>query len=346
MLLCAAVQAKTVRLITIGPGDEFWSAFGHTALAIDQDVYGFGYFSFEQEGLIQAFIDNQMYYDLGLSDLNEEVQLARWQNRSFWVQELDLNDEQIRQLEDHLSWYIQPANLSYHYDYFDNNCSTKIRDLLDDVWQGALKQRFDQPTELNYFQLTVPAKQQSWMNLGIALGYGWEAYAPRTVWELMAFPEYFYAVMESSFQEHITTTALLYEQQPIGRWQHIISTHGAILGIFLAGLLLLAIPRSRRPVAWLLVTMQSLVGTVLLVFWLIGGYPQAAMNINLLLFAPWALAMVKWPAMGRLLLLGYLCWAGLAMWLGAWYLTPFLVLHVLAVWLLGRPVPSNIFKNR
>ena len=97
----------------------------------------------------------------------------------------------------------------------------------------------------------------------------------------MAFPEFFYAVMESSFQEHITATALLYEQQPIGRWQHIISTHGAILGIFLAGLLLLAIPRTRRAVAWLLVSVQSLVGTVLLVFWLVGGYPQAAMNINL-----------------------------------------------------------------
>ena len=45
-------EAKNIRLITIGPGDEFWSVFGHTAIAIDDDVYGFGYFSFADEGLI------------------------------------------------------------------------------------------------------------------------------------------------------------------------------------------------------------------------------------------------------------------------------------------------------
>jgi uncharacterized membrane protein len=55
--------------------------------------------------------------------------------------------------------------------------------------------------------------------------------------------------------------------------------------------------------------------------------------------------MLRWPSMHRVLLLGYLCWAVLAMWLGAWYLTPFLLLHVLAVWLLSRPKKSRIFKN-
>ncbi|MFC3193511.1 DUF4105 domain-containing protein [Marinicella sediminis] len=346
LLAQSLASAKTVRLITIGPGDEFWSAFGHTALAIDQDVYGFGYFSFEQEGLIKAFIDNQMYYEIGLSDLNEEVQLAQWQNRSFWVQQLKLSDTQIQEIEEHLIWHILPENQSYHYDYFNNNCSTKIRDLLDQVWQGRLQRKFDQPTALNHYQLTVPANQQSWMNLGISLVYGWSAYQPRTAWELMAYPEYLYAAMETSMQQQIDHTQLVYQQQSITVWQMIWQTHGAILAILGFGLVLLAFGRTRRFMAWILVVSQSLIGVTLGAFWMIGGYEMASMNFNLLLFMPLAWLLIWWPVMKRILMFCYVLWSLIALYLGAWYLTPFLVLHVLAVWVLRQPRPrSNIFQG-
>ena len=121
LLCCQTSSATSVRLITIGPGDAFWSAFGHTAIAIDDAVYGFGYFSFDDD-LVSSFIRNQMEYDIGISDFNHEIYLAQQQNRDFSVIELNLSAADSKQLIDYLQWHILPENQSYSYDYFLNNC--------------------------------------------------------------------------------------------------------------------------------------------------------------------------------------------------------------------------------
>ena len=54
-------------------------------------------------------------------------------NRSVWVQELELPPSAKAQLQAFLRWNAEPEHRFYHYDYYRDNCSTRVRDALDRV---------------------------------------------------------------------------------------------------------------------------------------------------------------------------------------------------------------------
>lgn len=323
-----------VRLITIGPGDAFWSAYGHTALAIGDRVYGFGYFSFEDENLIQSFISNQMFYDIGVSDFSDELAMAEWQNRTFIVQDLFLDSIEQQQMADYLVWHNLPENQSYRYDYFVNNCATKIRDILDQAWHGQIKQRFHKPTNQSYFSLTFPANKQALMNFGIVLGYGWPAYEKRTAWELMAFPVYLQSVMSQMPNTEVSGAQVLYEADQQAGWQNWLLTHWFIWAYTIIISLALKIKMTRRISSHFVFASQLTLGLVIVYFWLFSGHEITQWNFNVLLFSPMVMLLLFSPIFKWLVLVGYLSWAIIAMILQAWYFAPILLLHV--YWLLQQ----------
>ncbi|TDR18384.1 DUF4105 domain-containing protein [Marinicella litoralis] len=330
--LSVQVQAdKEIKLITIGAGSEFWSAFGHTALAIDDDVYGFGYFSFEDEDLIQSFLSNQMQYDLGVSDFSREIELARWQNRTFIVQHLKLSDAEISYITEYLFWHNLPENQSYHYDYFLNNCSSKIRDILDQAWGGLLRNQFNQASNSNYFKQTFPAKNQSLMNLGMAMAYGWSAYSTRSEWELMALPQYLQSKISELGPLKVSSSTVLYHEVPQNRVVAVLKTHGVLLGLFTSLFLLLLFNKTKRATQKAVWIVQSLIGLVLLGLWVFSGHQTVGLNFNVLLFFPFAFLITKYRYLRGLLMASYAIWLVLALILGAWYLLPILLIHWMAL---------------
>jgi len=331
VLSAPSFAIKDVKLITIGYGDEFWSAFGHTALAIDDTVYGFGYFSFEDEGLIQSFVTNQMQYDLGVSDFSREVELAHWQNRTFIVQKLALSESEKLDIIQYLTWHNLPENQSYHYDYFLNNCSTKIRDIIDDAWGGLLQAEYSQSSNNTYFNQTFPAKNQSLMNLGLALAYGWPAYSVRSDWELMAFPLYLQQKITEMAHLKATSPTVLYREVPKSALMSLVQTHWVMVLIFLVVLVLLLVSKTRRATQKTLLIVQSVIGLILLSFWLFSGHQVLAWNFNVLLFSPIAFLLFKYHQLKWFLLLSYMAWSLFAVFLGAWYLIPIWVLHMLSI---------------
>jgi len=52
---------------------------------------------------------------------------------------IDLTPEQARRVRDLMEWNEQPENRFYRYDYYRDNCSTRVRDVIDRVLGGALK---------------------------------------------------------------------------------------------------------------------------------------------------------------------------------------------------------------
>ncbi len=323
--MCAA---KTVRLITIGPGDAFWSAFGHTAIAIDEDVYGFGYFSFDLE-TVQSFVSNSMMYELGISEINHEAYLAQQQNREFSVIELHLSEEQIKALEDHLTWHALPANMTYPYDYFLNNCSTKIRDLLILAWPARFQQN-SQNTTSSYFTHTFPAKHQGLMNLGIALAYGWEAYVNRSQWELMAFPVYLEQHVMQVMSEQIGPRHVVYQAEPSDAIAYFFKTHWALLAYLMLWTLML-LPKSNLLAAKSWFMWHGLVGVVLLAMWLLTPHEVVSWNANVLLFSPLGLLIVFSRHIKHFIYPGWVLWLLLSLYMNAWYLLPLLIPATLAM---------------
>lgn len=330
LLLSSLVSAKTVRLITIGPGDAFWSAFGHTAIAIDNDVYGFGYFSFNEE-IISEFINNQMNYELGLSELNHELWLAQQQNRDFSVAELELSAAEIIQIETYLKWHNLPENQAYRYDYFLNNCSTKIRDILDNVWQGQLLTSTSDMTQSNYIEQTFPAKHQGLMNFGLAIAYGWPAYESKSVWDLMAFPVYFESMLKDRLSNKIKSNNTLFEAELTATLMSLLLTHWAVVLYSLVWLVLLGLTGFKQKITKAWFVWHGIIGLLLLCLWLLTPHQVASNNFNVLLFSPLGLLVFKPRLMKSTLVVCYSLWFLLAMYLNAWYLMVMLLPGLVAL---------------
>ena len=139
----------TVYLMTMGPGDAVWEKFGHNAIWIRDttsglDVaYNWGLFDFDDVDFIPRFLKGSMRYWMGGYAGAETVNAYASYNRSVWAQELALTPEQKQELLDFVRWNARPENRYYHYDYFRDNCSTRVRDAIDRVVGGQLRTALD-----------------------------------------------------------------------------------------------------------------------------------------------------------------------------------------------------------
>lgn len=135
----------TVYLLTMEPGDQVWQRFGHNALVIAdarrevEVAYGWGFFDFRRADFLPRFLKGHMIYQMAGESVARTVGAHRMQNRTVTAQELNLAPSQRSELLGLLEHTALPENSSYRYDYFLDNCSTRLRDALDRVLGGQLR---------------------------------------------------------------------------------------------------------------------------------------------------------------------------------------------------------------
>ena len=185
-----------VSLVTFGPGEESWQRFGHNAIWVRDPVraidtlYNYGRFSFEEENFILRFIQGHMRYWVEPQDPALTFPFYKFMNRSIYVQELALTPNQRVALRDFLEWNIKPENAFYDYDYYTDNCSTRLRDALDRVVNGEIKrQTHTTPTHTTFrFHTRRLTAEPPWLYTSLLLALGNPVDRPITVWEDMFIP--------------------------------------------------------------------------------------------------------------------------------------------------------------
>jgi hypothetical protein len=273
--LCSfSLKAETeVELVTIGAGEFYWEAFGHSAIRIksgNQDyMYGFGYFNFNDEDFFLNFAKGKMQYFLGIQASDIELDDYTQQNRKIWVQKLKLSSIQKNKLIKQLNYLAKPENRYYPYDYFLNNCTTKIRDILDEATDGEVSKQLKKiNTNLSWSDKTFPVANQSWMNLGIAIAYGLPAYKKQNQWNLAVFPEdYAKALASVQTQNNWNTPAKLIYQPKSKSVNSFLKTHFAsllIIGLFLISMMSKS---TRKSACYFWLMLQSLIGIGVLFLW-------------------------------------------------------------------------------
>lgn len=137
----------TVYLMTMGPGKAVWERFGHNAIWIHDPVqgtdeaYNYGLFDLRQENFLVRFLQGRMWYWMQGFPAQSFVESYRRANRSVWLQELEMPPKSRRELQEFLERNERPENRFYHYDYYRDNCSTRVRDALDRVLGGRIRQQ-------------------------------------------------------------------------------------------------------------------------------------------------------------------------------------------------------------
>jgi len=185
------LSAPKVALVTIGPGRIYWERFGHNGLIVDDPatgtriVYNYGAFDFQQQHFLRNFALGRMRYSLIDEPLEADLAIYAAEGRSVTVQILNLTPAQARQLAAFLAWNAQPQNATYRYDYFVNNCSTKVRDALDRVLGGALQRQLAQRRAPHTFRFDAVRliSPDFWLALGGDAVLGPNADRPLSLWQ-------------------------------------------------------------------------------------------------------------------------------------------------------------------
>jgi hypothetical protein len=182
--------------MTIGQGDAIWEKFGHNAIWIrDRErgvdvAYNYGMFAFDEPGYLGRFLRGDMlYWMLPLDAVRSAEEYAN-ANRSVWLQELNLTPAQRVRLRDFVEWNARPENRTYLYDYYRDNCSTRVRDAIDMALGGALRAATeDVPTGTTYrsHSLRLTASEIA-AYTGLLLGLGPLVDHPLDAWEESFIP--------------------------------------------------------------------------------------------------------------------------------------------------------------
>ena len=189
-------ESLTVYLMTMGPGKRVWERFGHNAIWIHDPVrgtdqaYNYGLFDFHQQNFLLRFIQGRMWYWMQGFPAESYVEQYRRANRSVWVQELEMAPQARRELQEFLEWNERPENRFYHYDYYRDNCSTRIRDALDRALGGRIHQTTQSALTnrtYRFHTLRLTANDPP-VYSGLLLALGQPVDRPISAWEEMFLP--------------------------------------------------------------------------------------------------------------------------------------------------------------
>jgi hypothetical protein len=140
-------EAPRIALITVGPGAAVWEKFGHNMIRVTDPsngtdlAYNFGIFDFNQKNFYWNFLQGRMLYAMDSGSAPWELMSYGSTGRSIEIQDLALAPEQARLLAANLARNAEPDRRNYRYDYYLDNCSTRVRDALDVALGGALKRQ-------------------------------------------------------------------------------------------------------------------------------------------------------------------------------------------------------------
>jgi hypothetical protein len=306
----------TVYALTFGPGDHPFFKFGHNAILVQPRVgeglvFNFGTFAFDSPALIPKFLRGRLMYWLSVSTANDTLASYQESNRTITAQELDLLPAQRLALYRRLMDNARPDKREYLYDYFWDNCSTRVRDAIDAVVDGRVRAAAQRPASMSLraHALRMVA-DLPWEYVALHFGLGSTTDAPITVWQEAFLPD--------KLHDLLATVRVPREggERPLVRGERVVfrarrpptlarppttAPGFALVGVTVGGLLALAGARARSSraarialgaVASLLGLVLGLLGLVLVLLWTATNHRAAHANANIWQCAPFVLALV------------------------------------------------------
>jgi hypothetical protein len=296
-------EQAIISVLTCGPYQgELYSAFGHSAFRVFDPVKNinvvcnYGTFTFNPPMFYLNFAMGNNRYRLSVEEYQGFENRYIYENRFIREQVLNLTMEQKQKLFAYLQWNALPENETYLYDYFYDNCSTKIRDVLlaalgDDV-------TFDEShitTDYSIRELTdlYIKEQQPWGDLGIDICLGLPMDKKAAPLEYMFLPDF----VESAFDHAminqngnavplVKDKQIRYEARPED------STHRIPNPLYFTGFIALVViaitlwdfkrRKATNRFDFFLFGVTGLIGVLLVFLWVFTNHKAAANNLNLL----------------------------------------------------------------
>lgn len=148
-----------IKLVTFGVGERVVEWFGHTALVVEDTrldrsrLYNYGMFSFDS-AMLAKFAMGRLWFWVGQAPAEPTYKLYETYDRDVRIIDLNLPPDKRLQVAEFLANDVRPENRDYLYHHYDDNCSTRIRDIVDDAVDGRLKEISSKPSPRTLRDLT------------------------------------------------------------------------------------------------------------------------------------------------------------------------------------------------
>ncbi len=171
----------TISLITVLPGDAVYSMFGHSAFRVYDPVqnldvlFNYGTFDFRDPLVFSLrFARGKLDYMLSVEDFPRAFAFYQdVEHRAVIEQHLALTAEEVEDVFDFLQINALPENRVYRYDFLFDNCSTRLRSVLQAVLGADVRFRPSPDPGLSFRRLLDPyVADRPFLDLGFDLLLG------------------------------------------------------------------------------------------------------------------------------------------------------------------------------
>ena len=302
-------EEADISILTIGPGSSLNDAFGHNAFRVKDPmrgidiIYDYGRYDFETPNFYLKFAQGKLLYEMGSNNFEPFLNYYKRQDR--WVKEqvLALEAEEKKELFGFLQNNALPENKKYKYDFFYDNCATRIRDVLITALDEKVNYSPDFISETKTFRQLIQQNvyANSWGSLGMDVAIGSVTDVEANAWQHQFLPEYvFEAAAVASFNRNgqtiplVKETRILYQNELEAAAPNFFMS--PLFVFSLLGLIIVWITyrdkknntRSRYLDSILFLT-TGLIGIFLILLWFATDHSATANNYNVLWAFPFSI---------------------------------------------------------
>ncbi|MGC1205676.1 MAG: DUF4105 domain-containing protein [Flavobacteriaceae bacterium] len=293
-----------VSVLTIGPGRSLNDAFGHNAFRIKDsknnlDIsFDYGRFDFYAPNFYLNFARGKLNYAIGSTAFYDFLRFYIYQNRTVKEQVLNLSQNEKQSLYIFLLENNKPENQNYLYDFFFDNCATKIKDVANTNLNNTINFKQPKDFESKTFRALIHeyVNKNSWGSLGIDIALGSVIDTKATAEEHMFLPDNIYNFFEVATLKNgeplVKSSQVLYSKKGTVQSSSFFTSPLFVFGIL--GLLILYITfkdyKNKKQSKWLdisLFAITGIIGVLVLLLWFATNHTATQHNYNLL----WACAL-------------------------------------------------------
>ena len=291
-----------VSLLTISDGKPLYSWFGHSAILVttaDGRSYTFDYgtFSFNDEDFFVNFAFGRLWFLCVCENARYQLQEIEEEGRTVTKVVLPLTTDQKKAVIEFLNTNSRSENRVYLYHHYEDNCATRLRDIIDRTTGGAFQSWAKSVSGYTFRQQASRALSRSPIVLW-ALDFLQSGRIDRaaTLWDEMFLPE----VLEKGVVEYFG----LEKETVTGNPDHRSGTaetprsnilFSIIMGIVLGGAASVLIILGKRKANYIYSGVVDIVfgilGSVLLFMMLFTNHDVTWMNENIIFVNPLLIAM-------------------------------------------------------
>jgi len=289
-----------VSLLTCTPGDELYSLFGHSAIriidssSVQDNVFNYGTFNFDDKNFYLKFIRGKLLYYISTEPSRDFIEYYKMTDREITEQVLSLSASEKISLYHKLLNNLKEENKYYQYDFFFDNCTTRLRDLIVSEKDPPLVLPPVKPMNSSFRNAIheyLDKGKQYWSKLGIDILLGARTDHKMTASEQEFLPNNLMNALAKQGPEIIKSQTKLYNLNPEEKkepWFTPMFLSMSILALFV---LLGQMKNHKLKIVLngldgLLFFFAGLIGCILIFMWFYTNHSMTKTNYNLL----WA-----WP---------------------------------------------------